>query len=55
MSEAWVGKPLRVADLKAIRRAIGETDPPLRAAVARQVCAALGSLAADFRAALGVA
>jgi len=46
MSEAYVGKlcgrPLSAADLEAIRRAILEADPPLRAEVARRVCAALG-------------
>ena len=46
MSEACVGKlcgrPLSAADLETIRRAIGEADPPLRAEVARRVCAALG-------------
>ncbi len=46
MSEAGVGKlcgrALRAADLETIRRVIGEADPPLRAGVARRVCAALG-------------
>ena len=46
MTEASVGKlcgrPLSAADLETIRRAIGEADPPLRAEVARRVCAALG-------------
>ena len=46
MIEASVGKlcgrPLSEADLEAIRRAILEADPPLRAEVARRVCAALG-------------
>jgi hypothetical protein len=46
MSEAGVGtlcgRPLSAADLETIRRAIGEADPPLRAEVARRVCAALG-------------
>jgi hypothetical protein len=46
MSEACVGKlcgrGLTEADLEVIRRAILEADPPLRAEVARRVCAALG-------------
>jgi hypothetical protein len=46
MIEAIVGKlcgrALSAADLEGIRRAIGEADPPLRAEVARRVCAALG-------------
>ena len=46
MIEACVGKlcgrPLSAEDLETIRRAIGEADPPVRAEVARRVCAALG-------------
>ncbi len=46
MIEAGVGKlcgrPLSGADLEAIRRAVLEAQPPLRAEVARRVCAALG-------------
>ena len=46
MIEARVGKlcrrPLRAAGLGAIRRAIGEADPPLRAEVARRVGDGLG-------------
>ena len=36
------GRPLSAADLEAIGRAVREADPPLRAEVARRVCAALG-------------
>ena len=36
------GRPLSAADLETIRRAVREADPPLRAEVARRVCAALG-------------
>jgi len=46
MGEACVGKlcgrGLTEAALEVIRRAIVEADPPLRAEVARRVCAALG-------------
>jgi hypothetical protein len=46
MIEARVGKlcgrPLSAADLEAIRRAVREAEPPLRAEVARRVCDALG-------------
>ena len=46
MTEARVGKlcgrPLSAADLETIRRAIDAAAPPLRAEVARRVCAALG-------------
>jgi hypothetical protein len=46
MTEARVGKlcgrPLSAADLSTIRRAIDAAAPPLRAEVARRVCAALG-------------
>ena len=48
MSEAGVGtlcgRPLSAADLETIRRVIDEAEPPLRAEVARRVCAALGWL-----------
>jgi hypothetical protein len=48
MSEAGVGKlcgrALRAADLETIRRVIGEADPPLRAGVARRVCAPWGGM-----------
>ncbi len=46
MMEARVGKlcgrPLSAVDLEAIRRAVREAQPPLRAEVARRVCDALG-------------